>query len=79
MAKLSTPLYSMMKKGYLESEAGRATWDDVSKETSERLAQFAYTGDYEVPKKEKRIRVVEEDDVLVSDSAAFEAPPMEET
>ncbi|KFY79967.1 hypothetical protein V499_01116 [Pseudogymnoascus sp. VKM F-103] len=78
MAKLSTPLYSMMKKGYLESEAGRATWDDVSKETFERLAQFAYTGDYEVPKTEKRIRVVEEDDVLVFQGPALEAPPMEE-
>lgn len=78
MAQLSTPLYGMMKKGYLESEAGRATWDDISKETFERLAQFAYTGDYGVPKTEKRIRVVEEDDVLVSDDPALEASPMEE-
>jgi hypothetical protein len=30
------------------------TWKDVSKDTFERFAQFAYTGDYSIPKTEKR-------------------------
>jgi len=38
-----------MRSGLSESEAGHATWEDVSKDTFVRFAQFAYTGDYSVP------------------------------
>jgi hypothetical protein len=37
-----------------ESQAGCTIWGDVSKETFERFAQFAYTGDYSIPEMEKR-------------------------
>jgi hypothetical protein len=37
-----------------EAQAGHATWKDVSKDTFERFSQFAYTGDYSIPKTEKR-------------------------
>lgn len=37
-----------------ESQAGATTWDQVSKETFEMFAQFAYTGDYTIPTMEKR-------------------------
>ena len=38
-----------MRSGLSESEAGHATWEDVSKDTFVRFAQFAYTGDYSIP------------------------------
>jgi len=38
-----------MRSGLSESEAGHATWEDVSKDTFVQFAQFAYTGDYSVP------------------------------
>lgn len=48
-----------MKGDWAESQAGCTTWEDVSKETFERFAQFAYTGDYSIPKTEKRKRTAE--------------------
>lgn len=56
MAQLSKPLYNLMKGLWSDSQAGSAAWDDVSKETFERFAQFAYTGDYSVPMTEKSNR-----------------------
>ncbi|KAF7959161.1 hypothetical protein EAE96_002676 [Botrytis aclada] len=38
-----------MRGGMSESQVGCTVWDDVGKETFERFAQFAYTGDYTVP------------------------------
>ncbi|KAH7420151.1 hypothetical protein BKA64DRAFT_690569 [Cadophora sp. MPI-SDFR-AT-0126] len=49
VAALSQPLHTLMRSGLEESEAGHATWEDVSKDTFVRFAQFAYTGDYSVP------------------------------
>ncbi|PQE15062.1 BTB POZ-like protein [Rutstroemia sp. NJR-2017a BVV2] len=54
IAQLSAPLHSLMRGGMTESQAGCTKWDDVSKETFERFAQFAYTGDYSVPVGKKR-------------------------
>jgi hypothetical protein len=44
----------LTKGGSPEARAGCAIWKDVSKETFERFVQFAYTGDYSIPKTEKR-------------------------
>lgn len=44
----------MTKGGLSEARTGRVIWKDVGKETFERFAQFAYTGDYSIPKTEKR-------------------------
>ncbi|TGO45846.1 hypothetical protein BCON_0361g00060 [Botryotinia convoluta] len=49
IVQLSKSLYSMMRGGMTESQAGYTIWDDVSKETFELFVQFAYTGDYSVP------------------------------
>jgi hypothetical protein len=54
IAQLSKPLYTLTKGGLPDARAGRATWKGVSKETFERFVQFAYTGDYSIPKPEKR-------------------------
>jgi BTB/POZ domain len=56
--QLSKPLFTLMKGELSEAQAGCTTWEDVSKGTFERLVQFAYTGDYSIPKTEKRKRVV---------------------
>lgn len=53
-AQLSTPLKTLTQGDSPEAEAGHATWPDVSKDTFERFSQFAYTGDYSIPKTEKR-------------------------
>ncbi|KAG4422300.1 hypothetical protein IFR04_004566 [Cadophora malorum] len=49
IAAHSQPLHALMRSGLSESEAGHATWEDLSKDTFVRFAQFAYTGDYSVP------------------------------
>jgi hypothetical protein len=54
IAQLSAPLHNLMRGGMTESQAGCTKWDDVSKKTFERFAQFAYTGDYSVPVGERR-------------------------
>jgi len=51
---LSIPLQNLTKGDTPEAQAGHATWKDVSKDTFERFSQFAYTGDYSIPKTEKR-------------------------
>ena len=53
IAQLSTALHSLTNSSP-EARAGRVTWKHVGKETFERFAQFAYTGDYSIPKTEKR-------------------------
>jgi len=58
-----------MKGGMTESQAGCTIWDDVSKETFERLAQFAYTGDYSVPKMEKRKKAAKKQKALTNGSS----------
>jgi hypothetical protein len=40
------------------TKAGYSVWKDVSKETFWRFAQFAYTGDYSIPKTTKLQKVV---------------------
>ncbi|KIM96402.1 hypothetical protein OIDMADRAFT_132189 [Oidiodendron maius Zn] len=54
VAHLSKPLHSLTKGSSSEARAGRARWNDVSKDTFERFVQFAYTGDYSIPTTEKR-------------------------
>ncbi|KAG0645389.1 hypothetical protein D0Z07_8999 [Hyphodiscus hymeniophilus] len=53
IAQLSEPLRILTKSGP-SARAGKATWKDVSKDTFERFVQYAYTGDYSIPKTEKR-------------------------
>jgi len=52
VAQLSNPLHTLTKGPSADARAGHATWKDVSKDTFERFAQFAYTGDYSIPKTE---------------------------
>ncbi len=59
-----------MKGGMAESQAGCTIWADVSKETFERFAQFAYTGDYSIPKIEKRNRVALQKEAVMDDSSS---------
>jgi hypothetical protein len=47
------------------------TWKDVSKKTFERFAQFAYTGDYSIPKTEDRNAAVKQENV----ETAVPTPP----
>ncbi|KAH6672841.1 hypothetical protein B0J14DRAFT_482231, partial [Halenospora varia] len=56
IAQLSPRLRSLMQGGLHESQTACAVWEDVSKETFKRFAQFAYTGDYSIPEGEKRLR-----------------------
>jgi hypothetical protein len=60
----------MMKGGMAESQAGCTIWGDVSKETFERFTQFAYTGDYSIPKMEKRNRVAMPEEAVTDDSSS---------
>ncbi|KAF4634738.1 hypothetical protein G7Y89_g3366 [Cudoniella acicularis] len=57
VAQLSPSLRALMKGEMEEAQMGCTIWEDVSKETFERFAQFAYTGDYTVPEARKRIVV----------------------
>lgn len=68
MAQLSNPLCSQMKSNWLESQDACIIWDEVSKETFERLVQFAYTGDYSIPKAEKRNRVTKKQEIVTNDT-----------
>lgn len=52
IAQLSAPLRKLMTDRFAEMLP--TIWEDVSKETFERFAQFSYTGDYSIPKTEKR-------------------------
>ena len=58
----------MMKGETAESQTGCARWDYVSKETFERFTQFAYTGDYSIPKMEKRNRIAMQKGVVPDNS-----------
>ena len=49
----------MIKGRLSEAQAGCTIWKDVSKESFERLAQVAYTGDYSIPNTRRRNRVTE--------------------
>ncbi|KAE9378811.1 hypothetical protein N431DRAFT_477966 [Stipitochalara longipes BDJ] len=64
IAQLSKPLYNLMKGGMQESQTGSAIWADVSKETFEKFAQFAYTSDYSIPKMGKRNRTPMQEEVM---------------
>jgi len=59
-----------MKGGMAESQAGCTIWEDVSKETFERFTQFAYTGDYSIPKMEKRNRIEMQKEAVTDDSSS---------
>jgi hypothetical protein len=50
IANQSTALSTLMRGKMSEGTAGAATWKDVDEETFLRFSQFAYTGDYSVPK-----------------------------
>lgn len=56
-----------MKGGMAESQAKCTIWANVSKETFERFTQFAYTGDYSIPKMEKRNRLAMQKKIAWSD------------
>jgi hypothetical protein len=62
-----------MRGGMTESQEGCAKWDDVSKETFERFAQFAYTGDYSVEEKRKT-RAPKRKKAKVVFNGSFETP-----
>ena len=71
VSQLSRPLYSLTKGNSNEARAGRAKWKDVSKATFERFIQFAYTGDYSIPRTEKRGTVIK----LDKSEATISSPP----
>jgi hypothetical protein len=50
IANQSTALSTLMRGDMSESKAGVAAWKDVGEDTFIRFTQFAYTGDYSVPK-----------------------------
>ncbi|KAG4428668.1 hypothetical protein IFR05_015847, partial [Cadophora sp. M221] len=59
IAQLSTPLRTLVKSRAARVVGGNSAspsvvWKDVSKETFERFVQFAYTGNYSIPKTEER-------------------------
>jgi hypothetical protein len=47
IAQLTDPLNSLFTGLLEEASSGRTVWEDVRKETFEKLVQFAYLGDYE--------------------------------
>ncbi|PVH77596.1 hypothetical protein DL98DRAFT_517313 [Cadophora sp. DSE1049] len=53
IAQLSTPLRTLVKSSP-SARVGSTIWKDVNKETFERFVQFAYTGNYSIPKTQKR-------------------------
>lgn len=61
IAQLSQPLHDIVNGGFMHvAEA----WPNVSKRNFERLAQFAYTGDYTVPKPLRRHAAVNEQEAV---------------
>ena len=48
----------ILTKSSPEARAGQATWKDVGKDTFERFVQYAYTGDYSIPKTQKRCMAI---------------------
>jgi len=54
VAQLTKPLHALTKGSSSEARAGSATWKGISSDTFERFTQFAYTGDYSIPRAEKR-------------------------
>ncbi|KAH8595282.1 hypothetical protein B0O99DRAFT_163409 [Bisporella sp. PMI_857] len=68
VARLSGPLNSLLKREMLKAQAGCTKWDDVGKETSERLAEFAYTGSYSVPGVESLEKEVKKDKISKNDA-----------
>ncbi|RFU32785.1 hypothetical protein B7463_g3542, partial [Scytalidium lignicola] len=63
IAQLSSQLFTMMKGGLSEAQSGCAIWKDVGKNTFERFVQFAYTGDYSIPKAEKWNETTESNEI----------------
>jgi len=55
ISQLSSPLSALVTQHSPEIR-NSAVWNDVRKDTFERFVQFAYTGDYSIPKAEKRDR-----------------------
>lgn len=49
VTQLSKPLHGLLKGNFSEAQTACTVWKDVSKDTFERLIQFAYTGDYSIP------------------------------
>lgn len=72
-AALSEPLSSLMRGGMAESRAACTKWDSVSKETFERFAQFAYTGDYSIPKMEPRVA---EEEIIINAAPIDTSPEL---
>ncbi|EPE27939.1 hypothetical protein GLAREA_04730 [Glarea lozoyensis ATCC 20868] len=78
IAQLSDPLAALLTGDMLEAQAGCTSWKDVSKETFERFAQFAYLGDYEVVEPQKivaKLRNISPEPV-VEDAFASSSTPV---
>lgn len=67
MAQLSEPLHATMNGKYIGIPE---VWPDVNKRTFERLAQFAYTGDYTVPKPLRVVSAVNEQEALENEPSS---------
>jgi hypothetical protein len=66
MAQLSEPFRDMLNE---ESSSESITWRSVTKKSLERLAQFAYTGDYTVPKPLGRRGAVDGQEAVENDAS----------
>ncbi|KFX89896.1 hypothetical protein O988_08436 [Pseudogymnoascus sp. VKM F-3808] len=66
MAQLSEPFRDMLNG---ESTAESVTWRNVGKSSFERLAQFAYTGDYTVPKPLRRRGAVDRQEAVENEAS----------
>ncbi|KFX93329.1 hypothetical protein V490_04891 [Pseudogymnoascus sp. VKM F-3557] len=66
MAQLSEPFRDMLNG---ESTAESVTWRNVCKSSFERLAQFAYTGDYTVPKPLRRRGAVDRQEAVENEAS----------
>jgi hypothetical protein len=76
--QLSPPFHEILNEAFINNSV---TWPFVHKKTFERLAQFAYTGDYSIAKPIKRYRPVNEQDGHAAgedNKPAPEEPPVEE-
>ncbi|PMD26189.1 hypothetical protein NA56DRAFT_698355 [Hyaloscypha hepaticicola] len=83
IASQSPALEALMRGKMSESASRVATWVDVGRETFVRFAQFAYTGDYSVPKMIVSCQVPQPEQCekateVEKDLWAIEAPPTDD-
>ncbi|KAL5345709.1 hypothetical protein ACLOAV_009463 [Pseudogymnoascus australis] len=67
IAQLSQPLHDMVKGDCAVIETA---WPAVSRRTFERLVQFAYTGDYTIPKPPRRRVAVNEEEAVENETSS---------